>query len=109
MSDISKATAQRIWNAHREMEVGQKLLEEVDAATKGGAPDTPGHDYGRSRGFQLGIPSKPSCHQLLNVSANLVPHIINAHIANQQKELAEACLCAKMELDGVAPEETDNG
>lgn len=100
---ISMQAAARIWGCHREIEAGQKLLAEITDALKRGTDPTPMDPFGRRTTYQLGIPSGETSHRLLGVSPTLATFIIEAHIANKRAELAEACVVARMELDGALP------
>lgn len=99
---ISMATAARVWSAHREIETGKKLLAEIEEALREGRDPTPVDPVWRTRrGYQLGVPISDSGHRLLNVSPKLTAHIVRAHIAEKEKELAEACICARIEMEGT--------
>jgi hypothetical protein len=100
---ITVETASRIWGCHREIEAGQKLLAEITDALKRGADPTPLDPFGRRGTYQLGIPSGDNGHRLFGVSPSLARYIIESHIANKRSELAEACVVARMELDGALP------
>jgi hypothetical protein len=95
---ITMDTAHKIWSAHREIEVGKKLQAEIEKAIKDGTDPTPIDPFSRRRNFQLGVPSGDSSHRLFDLSPQLAIHIIEAHIANKQRELAEACVIAKLDL-----------
>ncbi len=95
---ITKASAHRIWMAHREIEEGEKLLADISNTIKEGNM-TPLDRY--SRGYQLGVPSHGG-HRLLDVSPRLAACIIEAHIADKQRELLEASLVAKIEMEAGA-------
>lgn len=97
---ISKDTASRIWECHREIAVAERLLVDIAEAKDSDDPHagTLRDVFGRRRNFQLGIPSGESGHRLFNVSPTLAQSIIRAHIANKQAELAEANEQARIEL-----------
>ena len=97
MKTISSKAAHRIWLAHREIEEGQKLLADIEQTLKEGGP-TPVDHRGYSRGYQLGVPSHGG-HRLLDVSPRLAASVIEAHIAEKWRDLVEASLAAKLELD----------
>jgi hypothetical protein len=92
---ISRETAAAIWHAYREMDAGEKLLQDMarqrDQLAKRGdearfaesLPDA----FGRMRGMSLGIPSGDRAHQLFDVSPLLADSVIRAHIANKRAEL----------------------
>lgn len=100
MTVISMETAHRIWSAHREIVVATTLHAQMKKELELGGDPTPLDEFGRRRRFQLGVPSGDSGHRLLDVSPQLAFHIIEAHIANKQAELAEACIVAKIDLAG---------
>lgn len=83
---LSMEIALRIWTAHREIEAGKQLLSDIRAALKEG---------------QLGVPSGDNSHRLLDVSPRLAVHIIEAHIAEKQRELEEASIAARVEMDSA--------
>lgn len=100
---ISQKTAADIWNAYREIEAAEKLLEDMSkAATTWGAPDkfapTLKDAFGRAQNLQLGIPMGESGHRLYSVSPALAEACIRAHIANKRAELVEANERARIEL-----------
>lgn len=100
---ISKAAAARIWSAHNEIEIGKKLLADIEDALRMGGSETdatPRDPFGRRRAHTFGIPSGDSGHRMLNVSPKLSVYVIRAHLADMERELAEACVAARMELDG---------
>lgn len=108
MSTITRDTAAAIWSAHREIEAGQKLLEDmererklIDERADKHAP-TLRDAFGRVRQLQLGVPSGENAHRLLDVSPTLAVSVIRAHIENKRAELAECCERARIELNGGA-------
>jgi len=102
-STISMEAAQRLWLAHREIEVGRKLLVDIEETLKDIRHPTPldPHHRGR-RGYSLGIPMGDSGERILGVSPRLAKAVIEAHIAEKQRDLAEACIAARIELEGGA-------
>jgi len=101
VNTISQEVAAAIWQAHREIETATKLLAEIVDKKKWGDEPTLRDAFGRVRGFQFGVPMGSDGHRLFDVSPELSRHVIEAHIANKQRELAEACIAARMELDGL--------
>ncbi len=102
---ITQQTAAAIWNAYREIEAGEKLLADMEKELKwehDKTAPTLKDAFGQRRHIQLGIPSGESAHRLLTVSPVLAISVINAHIANKRKELAEANECARIELNQEA-------
>lgn len=103
---ISKATCERIWHCHREIEAGEKLLKDLADGAKNcpaGEPYAPKlrDAFGRERGLRLGIPSGENAHTLFDVDAKLAESVIRAHIAAKHAELVTANEQARIEL-GVA-------
>lgn len=97
---ISKAAAARIWNAHTEIENGEKVLTDIESHHDK-LDATPHDPFGRRRDYTFGLPMGENSHRMINVSPTLSVYVVKAHIANMRKELTEACIAAKMELDGV--------
>lgn len=107
---ISQRTAAAIFNAHREVEAGKKLLTDLKAEkdrckfdeTEPRIEDV----FGRRRRFQLGVPSGDNSHRLLAVSSDLAECIIRAHIAETEAELAKLNEIALVEAgrDGMGVE-----
>lgn len=98
MSTISAEAAHRIWMAHREIETGEKLLADIRQTLKEGGDPTPIDDFGCRHVYQLGLPSHGG-HRLLDVSPRLAACVIEAHIAEKKRDLIEASLAAKIELE----------
>jgi hypothetical protein len=96
---LSQEAAARIWTAHQEIETGRKLLADIAAALKEGRDPNPLDPFGRRRPFELGVPGMHDSRLMLRVSPKLALAIIEAHIAEKQKELAEASIAAKVELE----------
>lgn len=83
---VSMETARAIAFAHREIEVAEKLLEDVEAAMAKSSFDQKDirDAFGRRHdGLQLGVPSG-SGHRIFNVPFAMCRPIIEAHIANQR-------------------------
>ena len=99
MGNISMEAAHRIWTAHREIEVGQKLLADIAAAKDKGGDPTPLDPFGRRRQFSFGVPMGDSGERMFNVSNALAVSVIKAHIADKQRELVEATEIARLEMD----------
>lgn len=105
---ITQETAALIYGAHREIEAGQKLLEDMKSIrereqldrTQPAIKDA----FGVRRHLQLGIPSGENSHRILDVSPVLAESVIRAHIVNKQAELAQYQERARIELDGPAAE-----
>jgi hypothetical protein len=95
---ITQETAGRIWNCYHEIEVGLKLLNEMTDALERGDDPNPRDSFGRRRQLTLGVPSGENCHRLLDVAPRLAVSVINAHVAEKRRELAEANELARIEL-----------
>lgn len=96
---LSKELASRIWLAHQEIENATKLRDDMKSAIEKGRDPNPRDGFGRRRNLELGVPSGDSSQRCFNVDPKLAIHVIEAHIVNQQKELADASIAARIELD----------
>ncbi len=97
---ISKQTATDIAYAYREIDVAEKLLEQI--AETIGRHDIPvpdiRDDFGRLQGgLQLGVPSG-SGHRLFNVPWSLAKPVIEAHVAHHKAKIAALTEKAREEL-----------
>lgn len=101
MTTISMACAHRIWSAHREIETGTRLLADMRAEIANGNEPNPERPAGRQRNLQLGVPNQMDGHRIFNIAPTLAITVIEAHITDQKRELAIACVAARMELDGA--------
>lgn len=99
MKTLSQETAARVWNAHREIAAAKKLREETVEIIQERTPD-PVQPW--QRHLQLGIPSSENSHRILQLSPKLGLAIIDAHLANTERELAEASIAAAVELQESA-------
>lgn len=103
---LSMETLERIYHCKREIDAGNKLLEDLEAERNKYEPwqyekrlePKLKDGFGRERNLQLGVPSGENCHRLFMVSPLLAESIIKAHIANKKAELVEAEEQAKIEL-----------
>lgn len=102
---ITQETAALIYSAYREIEAGQKLLDDMKVIREREGLDktapTIKDAFGRRQHLQLGIPSGENCHRILDVSPVLAESIIRAHIENKRATLAELQECARIELKSV--------
>lgn len=106
---ITPDTAADIWNCHREIRTGEKLLADLaeEEAKDGEYKKDDAFEpriqdaFGRPRQLQLGVPSGENCHRLFGVSADLAVSVIKVHIANQRARLAELNEKARLELNGT--------
>jgi hypothetical protein len=107
---ISKETSVRIYNAHREIETCEEMLKALKEWTGRWIAD--GATIGKSaygnpqQSLELAMPcpstsSGSSSKRLYRLPPSLARYAIDAHLAAQQKELAEACIAARCELDGL--------
>ena len=103
---ITQETAALIYQAYREIEAGQKLLDDMKAIRESERLDktepTIKDAFGRRRHLQLGIPSGENSHRILDVSPVLAESVIRAHIENKRADLAECQERARFELEGHA-------
>lgn len=99
---ITQKTAELIWSAYREIECGQKLLQDMAKERDRQSADPHAatlHDaFGRVRQLQLGIPSGENGHRLYQVNPVLAEAVIRAHISNKEAELRSANERARIEL-----------
>ncbi len=100
---ISQETAALIYAAHREIEAGTKLLDDMKSIRQRDHLDktapTITDAFGTRRHLQLGIPSGENAHRLLDVSPILAESVIRAHIENKRADLATLNERARIELD----------
>ena len=92
---VTIETAHRIWLAHREIEIGTKMLADMQETIERDEKETP-IDRSHQKHLQLGVPSFTG-HRLLDVAPALAITIIEAHIANKRRELIEASAVAAQE------------
>ena len=87
---ISKETAQQIAYAWREIDVAQKLLEEISQEVERQGRIDIRDAFGRQMHcLQLGVPQGAASHRLFDVPWKIARPIIELHIA-EQKALIEA-------------------
>lgn len=102
---ITKETCQAIYSAHREIEAGEKLLEDMKAERERPFSDREKlapllkDAFGHRKHLQLGIPLGENSHRLFDVSPALAESVIRAHIENKRAALVEANERARIELD----------
>lgn len=92
---VTKETGHRIWLAHREIEVATKMLADIRECrgTDMPQPDSPYRDVR----YQLGVPMGTG-HRLIAVGNTVAIAVIEAHIADMQRELRVASNDALREL-----------
>lgn len=99
---ITKKTCITIWGAYREIEAGEKLLEDMKTERERQHADkhapTLRDASGHLRQLQLGIPCGANGHRVLDVSPVLAESVIRAHIEHKRAQLAEANELARIEL-----------
>lgn len=96
---ISKATAARIWTAHHQIELADKLLEDIRISIeKGGSPTPTDPVDRRQRGYTLGVPVTMG-ERLFDVAPALAGEVVRAHQAAQRIELWTACVQAFREME----------
>lgn len=99
MTLISKETATDIAMAYRELEVAEKLLQDVRDTVANGCGKDIRDVFGRTQhGLQLGVPSGDTGHRLFNVEYTLAIPVIEAHIAHHKARLAALSEKARLEL-----------
>jgi hypothetical protein len=110
MGVLSQRTATDIALAHREIEMASKLLAEAKYAEKWNTQLDLRDAFGRQRGLELCVPSGRDGHRMYALSPDLAKYVIEAHVEKTKARLAELCVIARMELDGVvAMEAPANG
>ena len=103
MGIITQDTAADIFNAHRNIIAGKKLIEDMEKVIGDRDLTQLARDaFGRKRLIQMGVPSGDSAHQLFDVSPKLAIAIIRAHIAEKEAELAAICERVAVELAAPA-------
>jgi hypothetical protein len=91
---ITQETAGKIWECYREIEAGNKLLEDLAADAEKHRYDDDKHEpkledaFGRHKNLQLGVPSGQSAYTLFKVHPDMAISVIRAHIADKRAELA---------------------
>ena len=99
---ITQDTAAKIWQCYREIEVGNKLFDDLEKLVKEAKQDKTEAKlrdvFGNQRNLQLGVPSGENAHRLFDVHPDLALSIIRAHIAEKQAELVRLEEKAKVEL-----------
>lgn len=100
---IRQETAADIWHCYHDIEVGHKLLSDMEETAKtqrlNKYEPRLKDAFGRRQHLQLGVPSGGDGHRLFDVSPRLAESVIRAHIAKKQAELAEINERARIELD----------
>ena len=97
MEPISQEAAHRIWLAHREIEVGEQLLAEIEKELDAHKYDKPtDRHYGIGKRIEMGIPAGNG-HRLLDVAPHLALAVIRAHIAEKHADLIAATEAAVVE------------
>lgn len=98
---ITKETAVKIAYCHDEIEKCHKLIKdmaEVLAKDKEKSRPTLPNAFGENVGLQLGVPSGDSSYRIFSVNAELSVKIIETHIEEKTKRLAELMAIASIEL-----------
>jgi hypothetical protein len=104
VSEISMKTAELLWASHNEVRKAEELLEVMRTTGDINSQTTPEDAFGRRyRNYEFGIPSGGNGHRLVGVTPKMARYVIESHIAECKRALAEACVIARMELDGVIP------
>lgn len=103
---ISKATCEKIWKCHREIEASEKLLTEIEKLVvtnaereiKSQNESQLSNVFRSAQCLQLSVPSGDNSHRLYDLSFALAKPVIEAHIANKRAELAELNAIAELEV-----------
>ncbi|HEV7345507.1 MAG TPA: hypothetical protein VGN60_07725 [Devosia sp.] len=99
---ISKDTATDIALTYREIEVGEKLLEEiVETMSRREVPDVRDAFGRRRHGLELGIPTSDNAKRMFDVPWNLAKPIIEAHIASKKAMLSALTEKARGEIEAA--------
>ena len=111
---ISAATALELAYIHQEIERGKEMLVQLDEydSKEKEAKREAFHVQGvenalrrRVSGYQLGVPhrfgSNDGHYIISGISPDITRHIILAHIEKKKAKLAELCIKARMELNGL--------
>lgn len=99
---ITVETATQIALAHREIETGQKLLEDVkEVVQRRGEINRDLRDvFGRNHdALELGVPSGDTSKRLFRVPYELAVPVIEAHILSCRSRLAALNEKARLELE----------
>lgn len=107
---ITKETAARIWSCYRDIEIGTKLMTDLEENLRNypDADPNPRDKFGRQSRLTLGVPTSESSQRMLDVAPRLAVSVIRAHIADKQRDLAEANEQARIELGEVKDAETNS-
>ena len=104
---ISMQTAADMAIAYREIEVAEKLLDEIkEAIAKAEVPDIRDVFGRRQRALQLGVPSGEMSHRLFSVPYDIAVPVLEATIASHRAALTALNHKAALEIARV---ETDRG
>lgn len=101
MERLSQATAGRVWNAHREIEVAEKLKAEILQHAVEPDEQTPIDHWSRRRQceLELAIPTDGAGGgRLYKIGRDTALLVIDAHIEKMKDELADASQVALLEL-----------
>ncbi len=93
---VSFQMAYEIWISHREIEVGEKLLADIQETMARDPGETP-VDRSHRRGFELGLP-EGSARRLLYLDPGLAQQIIEQNIKLQRTRLVELSDKVRQEL-----------
>ena len=98
MGSITKETCYRIWMCYREIEVGKRLLEDIEKRLRDGDEPTPLNPQDSHSVYTFGIPNGKDSYRMLNVDPRLARSVIKAQIAEKEKELIIVTEEARIEL-----------
>lgn len=103
---LKKETCEKVWSCYREIEAGEKLLEDLKEIKKQNN-DLMERDkfepklkdaFGCRRDFRLGVPSGENGHRLFMVSPVIAESVIKAHLADKKSLLKKMQEVARLEL-----------
>lgn len=91
---ISKETAQKIWSAYNEIEKAEILKQDIEKEllndlSKASENYRLTNIFGESHRCQFGVPSGKDSYRLFYVNSSLALSIIEQHIFDMKKKLAE--------------------
>ena len=98
MAILSRETASQVFAAHHDLEVGRKLLTDLDDVIRQERGPAPWDTHTTHKRYTLGVPSGHG-ERILDLSPRLARAIIEAHIADKERQLIEVSLRAKLELE----------
>ena len=99
---IKQETAKMIWSCYQEIQVGERLIANLEESIASGEDPASLDTRGQRQRYDLGFPTDPASKRLCNIRPELALSVIRAHVAEKHQELAVANESARSEL-GPAP------